>query len=552
MNKWLILGFLVYASLSIGIATWVYSDALNEELSADRVAGQVRLSEATNRFRGQMDVFRALVNIVAKEPKVVAALSGGNMRDIGIDLPLLGLTYGAREIDLVDASRRVSASSKAERIGSSFSRRLLRAAFNGRLGYSINLEEGVRLIRFSRGIKDGNRTIGAVVVSTEISAFEFEWPVTPEPIVFFDAEGISMAANRPDLLLLSNADDPEEAAFPLEAPRMVAGSTVWSFGSGKSDRVEVQELTKNIPQLEMAAQILLDTGNARQTAQLRLGLAITFLLVLGLIGAILLQQRRRIAMESRHSATLEERVEARTAELRAAQDELVEAANLAALGRLSAGLSHELNQPLGAILNFAENGRRLIECSRAPEAAQNLGKIAEQTHRITRIIGNLRAFARQEHMPVERIDIVGATKRALDLMRDDLSNSEIVLDARICEQPVYVMAGKVRLEQVILNLVSNASDAMQHSDKKILRVELATEGGQVQLSIRDTGEGIANPDRVFEPFYTTKELGSSKGLGMGLALCFGTITGFGGLLGCRNLEGGAEFTVTLPVVEETA
>lgn len=552
MVRSLVIGFGVYAVLSVGIAAWVYFDAFEIALEEDRIAGRVRLLETSSRLRGQLDVYRALVNIAAKDPDMADALNGLARESVDDGLSVLSLTYGARDVDLADSIGRIVASSAPDRVGEAYKAPLIQAALNGRLGYAVEMEDGERLIRFSRGVVDdtGN-AVGAAIVSANLAALEFQWPVTPEPVIFFDEDGLSMSSNRPDLLLLSTAQDASTGRFPMTTPVRTAGADLSRFTPVVGRVREVQTLSTDIPQLQMSGKILLDTENARTFAFLRSGLAGALMVALGLIAAIFIQQRRRLALESRHSATLEERVEARTAELRAAQDELVEASNLAALGRLSAGVSHELNQPLGAILNFAENGRRLIERSRTDEASDNLSRIADQVRRINRIIGNLRAFARQEHAPADRIDLVDVTNRALELMQSEIATAGASADIILPDHPVHVMAGKVRLEQVVLNLVSNALDAMQGADDKVLSVELTVPGSEAALCVRDTGTGIKEPERVFEPFYTTKELGSSKGLGMGLALSFGLVTRFGGQLSCRNLPKGAEFTITLPIAEES-
>ena len=280
-------------------------------------------------------------------------------------------------------------------------------------------------------------------------------------------------------------------------------------------------------------------------------LAAALLLALGLVGTVFLQQRRRLTLESQHSATLEARVESRTAELRAAQDELVEASKLAALGRLSAGVSHELNQPLATIMNFAENGRRFVERGRPEKAEENLGEITKQVRRITRIIGNLRAFARQEITPTEVIDLGEVVNDAIELSKADLEQAKVQLSINIPSEPVMVIGGLVRLEQVVLNLISNAVDAMQTKPEKVLTVALTASERIARIAISDTGGGIEEPDRVFEPFYTTKELGASKGLGMGLALSHGIIGLFEGQLSCKNIETGAQFVIALPLVEDS-
>jgi two-component system C4-dicarboxylate transport sensor histidine kinase DctB len=533
-----------------GICYWVYTDAISVELAEQREAGRVRLSEASSRLRGQLEGYRALANLIAKDPKMPAALAAPGLPGADADLALLSLTYGAWRIELADRQGKIIATSDPKGNASSYAPQLITAALNSRLGYSIDKDHGRRLIRFSRGVPGPNATVlGVVIISADLETLEFEWPVTPEPVIFFNGEGVSMSANRPELLLKSLADNATEPKFPLAGGVGEYGTVLWQYQPAPGQKTEVQALSVQIPQLQMTGKILLDTGAAREIALLRLGLVSTLLIVLALAAAIFLQQRRRLALEARHSATLEQRVEERTIELRDTQNELVEASNLAALGRFSAGISHELNQPLAAILNFAENGKRYIKMSRAPEAGENLAQIADQVRRITRIIGNLRAFARQEHLPSERIDIVEVMRRTIDMMNGEIKSAGATVKTSLPSHPVYVMAGKVRLEQIVLNLLSNALDAMRTSQQKILSVELAVEDHDVRISVRDTGSGIDEPKRVFEPFYSTKQLGSSKGLGMGLALCFGLVTRFGGRLSCRNLEHGAEFVMTLPVHE---
>ncbi|MBT4019567.1 MAG: hypothetical protein HOE62_16560 [Alphaproteobacteria bacterium] len=553
MSRSILISFAVYVIVATSVATWVYHDALRTALANDRESGQVRLLAATSRLRGQLDIFRALANIIAATPRMAQAFDPESNVDVQPDLTTLRLTYGAWEIELVNPDGHVVASSSPNRADKVYSSGLVQAALNGRLGYAIELENGRRLMRFSRRMSGTASTgIGLVVVSANLAELEFEWPVIPEPIIFFDVEGLSMSANRPDLLFLSNAGDPEEARFPLNDPQDVANARLWLFAPVNELAGEVQMLSADIPQLQLTAKILLNTRNTRATVLLRTGLAVALLIVFALIGAIFVQQRRRLALKSRHSATLEQRVEERTVELRVAQDELVKSSNLAALGRLSAGISHELNQPLAAILNFAENGRRLIDRSRTSEAAENLTLITDQIRRITRIIGNLRAFARQEHTPSERIDLNLVIRQAITLTQSDIASSGVTLKLSLPEHAVFVMAGKIRLEQVVLNLVSNALDAMQSIHDKTLTIVLEDLEEQVMLSVRDSGAGIQDPTRVFEPFYTTKELGSSKGLGMGLALSFGLVASFGGNLSCRNLVNGAEFIMTLPVAGDAS
>jgi len=550
----LIITIAIYLAVSTGISYWVYQNAFQSRLEIERARGEVRLSEATSRLRGQLDVYRALANLVGRDSELETVLKLGSSTAIKNKLSQLSLTYGAGEINLADVHGRVVASSDtdSDKKRRPYSSSLINAALNGRLGSEQAIEENQRLFRFSMGVREsdgGGTIIGAIVVSVDLAALEFEWPVSPEPIIFLDADNRIFSANRPELLLLRADEGPEQARLPLEQITRTGDTPLWRFGTG--DISEVQVLSHYVPHLNLTAQILLDTVDARATAQLRLMLAAALLLALGLVGTVFLQQRRRLTLESQHSATLEARVESRTAELRAAQDELVEASKLAALGRLSAGVSHELNQPLATIMNFAENGRRFVERGRPEKAEENLGEITKQVRRITRIIGNLRAFARQEITPTEVIDLGEVVNDAIELSKADLEQAKVQLSINIPSEPVMVIGGLVRLEQVVLNLISNAVDAMQTKPEKVLTVALTASERIARIAISDTGGGIEEPDRVFEPFYTTKELGASKGLGMGLALSHGIIGLFEGQLSCKNIETGAQFVIALPLVEDS-
>ena len=546
----LLAAYLVCGVLVAGLAQFLYQNTFRGELVALREQGAVRLGEASGRLRLQIDGYRALVNVIADDPQIAQALSQGNFLRAKSVLETFEATYGAWRIDLVTPEGALLTSSAINPPNAVFSRATLRAAANNRLGFDQAIEDGQRVIRLSRGVLvDAAQPKGIVVMTVSLAALEFEWPVAPEPIVFFDAEQVAFSSNRTNLLLLSRGGDPEAADFDLTESASIRGLQLWQFRPPNGGASEIIKAEEYVPHLELTGVIFLDTKNARATARLRVILVLAVAVVLGLIGTVALQQRRRRMMEERYSSQLETRVEARTQELRDAQDALIEASKLAALGRLSAGVSHELNQPLAAILNFAENGQKFLASGKLDPASQNLTLISDQVRRMTRIIGNLRAFARQEVAPTEVIDFQKVVSSALELAQADIIEAKVGLETRLPDGPLWVLAGQVRLEQVVLNLVANALDAMKDADRRELRLELDRIGDAAHFTIADSGHGIADPSAVFEPFYTTKDLGASKGLGMGLALSHGIITQFGGTLSCRNLASGAEFKITLPIVE---
>ncbi|MFT5344215.1 MAG: two-component system C4-dicarboxylate transport sensor histidine kinase DctB, partial [Paracoccaceae bacterium] len=185
------------------------------------------------------------------------------------------------------------------------------------------------------------------------------------------------------------------------------------------------------------------------------------------------------------------------------------------------------------------------ERGRPDVAADNLGRISDLARRMGRIIKNLRAFARQESEAAGRVDIVAVMDAVIELTGPRLRQDGVQLDYNKPTNPVWVHGGEVRLGQVFVNLLSNAADAMAESDRKVLSLEVL-DGAQLIVSVRDTGPGIEVPDKMFEPFYSTKEVGASEGMGLGLSISYGIVQSFGGDIRGENIPGGgALFTVQL-------
>ena len=238
-----------------------------------------------------------------------------------------------------------------------------------------------------------------------------------------------------------------------------------------------------------------------------------------------------------------ERQEAEAA-LKRAQADLVQAGKLSALGLMSAGISHELNQPLMAIRSFAENGAAYLARGRSEVAGENLGRISELARRMGRIIQNLRAFSRQESEAPDRVDVVAVLAGVVEMTEARVAQEGVELAFDRPPYPVWVRGGEVRLGQVFLNLVSNALDAMQGHERRVLRLGIA-EGQGITVTVADTGPGIADPGKVFDPFYTTKKIGAAEGMGLGLSISYGIVQSFGGDIRGQNSPEGAVFSVRL-------
>ncbi len=241
--------------------------------------------------------------------------------------------------------------------------------------------------------------------------------------------------------------------------------------------------------------------------------------------------------------------------LRAAQDELVQAAKLAVLGQLATGITHELTQPLGAIRTLAGNALEFLRRGDRTTVEKNLGIVARLTDQMGRIITPLKTFARKSPAVPARVDVAHAVANALFLLDARLQKSEVKVDNRCRPGAVVAWCDQNRLEQVLLNLIGNAADAMHDQPGRVLTLSAAAEDDEhVTLTVADTGPGLPESvrARLFEPFFTTKPAG--EGLGLGLAISRDIVRDFGGDLVADNLPaGGACFTLRLPAfVGETA
>lgn len=235
--------------------------------------------------------------------------------------------------------------------------------------------------------------------------------------------------------------------------------------------------------------------------------------------------------------------------LRESRDNAVQAGKLAVLGQMSAGVSHEINQPLTAIHTFTDNAISFLEVGRVPEALANLGDISRMTDRIGSIVAEIKSFSRKSPAEKQAIKIIDVINHACMLLEPQRRQLDALFDVQPFQETLQVWADGVRFEQVLVNLLRNSLDAVSERSEKRITVTVTRREPKVYIVISDTGTGIAEEiiPHLFESFATTKP--SGQGLGLGLAISHMIITELGGKLTARNSDaGGAEFTI---VLEET-
>ncbi len=243
-------------------------------------------------------------------------------------------------------------------------------------------------------------------------------------------------------------------------------------------------------------------------------------------------------------------VRRREQELRDKQEQLVQAGKLATLGELTTGIAHELNNPLNNIGLFVGNAVDLIELGVADEARllHELQSAMGQVRKATEIISHLRTFGRAATVSREPVAIGEVIARALALMQEQMRLREIDVELAPCLEAPTVIGNAIQLEQVFINLLSNARDAVADAPCKTIAIACAVEGDEVALRFEDSGAGIPAglERRIFDPFFTTKEVGA--GTGLGLSITYGIIKEHGGTIAVANRpEGGAAFQIRLPL-----
>ncbi|MPT25039.1 MAG: HAMP domain-containing protein, partial [Starkeya sp.] len=230
---------------------------------------------------------------------------------------------------------------------------------------------------------------------------------------------------------------------------------------------------------------------------------------------------------------------------RQTRDELVQSAKLAALGQMAAGIGHELNQPLAAIRSHAHNGAVLLKRGRGDDAAESLARIEGLTVRMAQSIAHLKRFARRPEPALGAVDLETVVEGALSLFAQRIADERIEV-LRAVPPGLRVRAEEVRLEQVLVNLIANAMDAVHDAATRRIEIRARREGEHVSIEIVDSGTGIGDAQRsdIFDPFFTTKPPGS--GLGLGLSLSFNIIRDFGGrLLLKHSSPAGSTFAIEL-------
>ena len=531
--------------------------------------GASDMALAADSLTSQLKTYQELAVLMADHP-VLEDLATAEARDRArVVLRRVADKTSALDLALVDTDGRVVVAASGE-AGSTTSGAFERA-MHGAIGdaHGPMTTKAERVWSYAAPVFGPDHKVrGAMMVTADVDRLEEAWRGGPAPVYFVDNAGVVFISNRSELLFWRALEDgpglrpPGGTADPVPVGR-AKGYDIWRIGWSPYVPRTAVHLEQEMPVIGMTANMLVDLAPARRLGMTQAAAVAAICLAFGMMLYLTVERRRTLALAN---AKLETRVAARTraltqanirlrrevaereeaeAALKRAQDELIQAGKLSALGQMSAGISHELNQPLMAIRQFAENGAAFLDRDRPQMARDNLNRISTLAQRAARIIKNLRAFARNEHEPMSKVDLVQVIDAAVELTEGRLTRDDVVLRWDRPEDPAHVWGGETRLVQVFVNLINNAADAMMAQEDRAIEIGLHP-GERLSVTVRDMGPGIADPDRIFEPFYSTKEVGSDEGMGLGLSISYGLVQSFGGDIRGMNAEGGgAVFSVEL-------
>lgn len=555
---------------------------LAERYYRSELAGQNRqtLDLYVANLLGTLHRYEVLPQILGELPALRAALSApddgvtqGNANRL---LKNISAQTGAEVMYLMDPSGKTLAASNWDKhdsfVGRNFAfRPYFIEAMAGRLGrfFGLGTTSAKRGYFFAAAVHDREKVIGVLVVKVDLDHTESLWGKTPEQLLVTDHNGVVILTSRQEWRF--------RATRPLSDDERKAISAVQPYPTRDPKPLNLDAnawlpQTQSIEETGWSVSILAPRTLIDRPVRTVVATGGAALLVLMLLLGLMMQRRRhyldRIAFEAKARQELEGRVAERTSDLEGlnrrlrqevlereqaqqelvrAQDDLVQAGKLSALGTMSASISHELNQPLAAIRSYAENAEILLDHQRTEDARGNLKLISELTGRMASIIAHLRAFARRDRHAPESVALQPALDDALALLAKRRRSMEVELIRDLPAATLWVEAGETRLRQVLGNLLANALDALTEKGppRKLWISAQATDTG-VNLYIRDNGPGFCMEalGRAGEPFYTTKT--RTQGLGLGLAICDTLMRAFGGELSFANhKEGGALITLKL-------
>jgi len=553
---------LVAAAATVWFTNRLLSDRFTE---TTRSRAELRLALYSGNLLSELRRNAIVPQLLARDPILISALNSSDFSQSTQRLLSFVEEIGAASLMLLDIDGRTVAATNRNRLGQQHRS----AAYfidairsNATIFSVIPREASGYSFTYSRRLESGQQMLGVIVVEVDLRKFEHAWAGISDAVHVTDSTGTIILATESRWRGLS-----EEEALQRQTPqgaiqRAIRATTDWTalpadaYLRGEA----VMRLENRIPFRGWRMTSFTTYESIRERVNGVLALEIMgFAILLALVFYTLSRKTAlRMALFQRESAelrALNARLQREVAErervqktLAVAEQTLAQSSKLAALGEMSAAVSHELNQPLAAMKTYLAGARLLLRRNRPEEALSSFGRIDDLIERMGAITRQLKSYARKGSETFSPVNMGDALASSLSMMEPQLRQRHVRITRILPEDPVLVMGDRMRIEQVMVNLLRNAIDATKSVSDPEIEIILAA-GETATLTVRDNGDGVEDFDALFEPFYTTKQPGD--GVGLGLAISSGIVNDLGGRLTARNGQaGGAVFEMQLPILED--
>ncbi|MEI3855999.1 MULTISPECIES: sensor histidine kinase [Ensifer] len=583
----LLLPGLVAVAFAAGIAGFRVSENLG--LAELQRTGTQRLEVYATSLNRQIDKYAYFPATLGLERDVIDLVARRKPLADTVNRYLEQLNHraGTLSIYLLDRQGHVVAASNWNRpdsfIGEDLSyRSYFTDGMRGRPGrlFGIGITRGEPGYYLSSPLLANGEVVGVAVVKVSLEQLEQSWATVEVPVIVTDQNGVVILASVSSWKFTTLHPLPDQERRRLERSLQYNARPLPSLGLTREEAFDENAvLVRLAPPADVdggsklsgnflaqtapmgdtgwSLTVLSPAGEVRAIAWTRAALAAIASAFVGILLVLLDQRRRHLrdrlrareALQRAHDE-LERKVEERTRTLRAAQDELVHAAKLATIGQISAGLAHEINQPLAALRTLSGNAVKFLRRGDVATAEHNLDRIGSIVDGMGTLTNQLKSFARKSSGMPGPVDVRRAVDNALFLLDQRLRGANVIVSTEIGADEMTALCDANRLEQVMVNLIANALDAIEGIAGPMLRLHGRREATRVIVEVHDNGPGLPEDVRehLFEPFFTTKE--SNRGLGLGLAISLEIVHHFSGTLsGANHPEGGAVFTVALPAAD---
>ncbi|MEQ8903334.1 MAG: ATP-binding protein [Roseovarius sp.] len=503
--------------------------------------------------------------LLARDPALISALNTQDYAQSTQRLLSFLEEIGAASLMLLDKDGRAVATTERNRLGENHKQApyYVDALRSRDTVFKVLQDDaGQYNFTYSRRIETQNGVLGVIVVAVDLRKYERAWAGISDAVMVTDSEGRIILATEPRWRGLTEGEALAREPASSAIQRAIQATSDWTalpadaYVRGEAVmRVEGRVAFRGwrIASFTTYAAVS-DKVNGYLALEI-MGFAILLALAFYFLNR---KAALRVALFQRESAelrALNARLQREIAERQRVQENLAQAeqtlqqsSKLAVLGEMSAAVSHELNQPLAAMKTYLAGARMLLTRNRPDEALTSFQRIDDLIERMGAITKQLKSYARQSGDTFAPVNMGDAVASALAMMEPQLRQRKITITRTLPDQPVMIMGDRVRVEQVIINLLRNAIDATETVPVASIDILLAA-GETAVLTVRDNGHGIGDFKNLFEPFYTTKQPGD--GVGLGLAISSGIVNDLGGRLVARNApDGGAVFEVQLPILPE--